>query len=40
MRKELGGWASSVSELYGSPTDITNKAAYIEKSLDWVTEIL
>jgi len=40
MRKELGGWASSVSELYGSPTDITNKAGYIEKSLDWVTEIL
>ena len=40
MRKELGGWASSVSESYGTPTDITNKAAYIEKSLDWVTEIL
>ena len=40
MRKELGGWASSVSESYGTPTDITNKAAYIKKSLDWVTEIL
>ena len=40
MRKELGGWASSVSELYGSPTDIANKAKYIEKSLDWITEIL
>jgi len=40
MRKELGGWASSVSELYGSPTDITNKAKYIKQSLDWVTEIL
>lgn len=40
MRKELGGWASSVSESYGTPTDITNKAAYIERSLDWVTEIL
>ena len=40
MRKELGGWASSVSEMYGTPTDITNKAKYIETSLDWVTEIL
>ena len=40
MRKELGGWASSVSELYGSPTDIANKAKYIEQSLDWITEIL
>lgn len=40
MRKELGGWAKEVSEFYGSPTDIKNKAAYIEKSLDWVTEIL
>ena len=40
MRNELGGWASSVSELYGTPTDITNKAGYIEKALDWSTEIL
>jgi|15BtaG_2_1085339.scaffolds.fasta_scaffold12658_3 integrase len=40
MRKELGGWASSVSEMYGTPTDITNKAGYIEMSLDWVTEVL
>jgi len=40
MRKELGGWASSVSEMYGTPTDITSKAEYIEKSLDWITEIL
>ena len=40
MRKELGGWASSVSAMYGTPTDITNKAGYIEKALDWSTEIL
>ena len=40
MRNELGGWASSVSAMYGTPTDITNKAGYIEKALDWSTEIL
>ena len=39
MRNELGGWASSVSAMYGTPTDITNKAGYIEKALDWSTEI-
>ena len=40
IREELGGWASSVSAKYGTPTDIINKAGYIEKALDWVTEIL
>ena len=40
IRKEIGGWASEQSELYGTPGDIKNKAGYIEKALDWVTEIL
>ena len=40
IRKEIGGWANEQSELYGTPGDIINKAGYIERSLDWVTEIL
>jgi integrase len=40
MQDELGGWAKSVSNNYGTPTDIKNKAKYIERSLDWVTEVL
>ena len=41
-RKEISGWAniSEHSDMYGTPADIKNKAEYIEKSLDWVTEIL
>jgi integrase len=40
MQDELGGWSKNISDMYGTPTDIKNKAEYIEKSLDWVTEIL
>ena len=35
LRKELGGWASSVSQRYGSPTDISLKYEYLIKSLSW-----
>ena len=35
IRQELGGWASSVSQRYGSPTDINLKHEYLIKSLSW-----
>ena len=35
IRKELGGWASSISQSYGSPTDIRLKHEYLIKSLSW-----
>jgi integrase len=35
VRDELGGWTKSLSDLYGSPTDIRLKADYIEASLAW-----
>jgi len=34
IRKEIGGWASSLSEKYGSPTDVEIKAKYINSSID------
>ena len=36
MRKEIGGWASSISEKYGSPTDLQIKAEYMEKSINYL----
>ncbi len=35
MRKEIGGWATSLSEKYGSPTDLQVKAEYIKKSINY-----
>ena len=34
IRDELGGWASSVSDRYGSPADIKIKQRYLLKSID------
>ena len=34
IRDELGGWASSVSDRYGSPADIKIKQDYLLKSID------
>ena len=34
IRDELGGWASSVSDKYGSPADIKVKQSYHLKSID------
>ena len=34
-RNEMLGWSSKVSDLYGSPSDISIKARYLEKTLDW-----
>jgi|TARA_B110000240_G_scaffold178111_1_gene207274 integrase len=34
IRDELGGWASSVSDRYGSPADIKIKQSYLLKSID------
>jgi len=34
IRDELGGWASSVSDKYGSPADIRIKQAYLLKGID------
>jgi hypothetical protein len=31
---ELGGWASSVSDRYGSPADIKIKQRYLLQSID------
>ena len=33
VRDELGGWAKTVSDGYGSPTDLKIKARYISKSI-------
>ena len=35
LQEEIGGWAKSISDNYGSPTDIKIKGKYIKKSLDW-----
>ena len=35
IRDELGGWAKSISDNYGSPTDIAKKNEYLLASLDW-----
>ena len=35
MRNEMLGWSSKVSDRYGSPSDISIKARYLEKTLDW-----
>ena len=35
VRDELQGWSSSVSDRYGSPTDIRKKQAYLIDSLEW-----
>jgi len=35
MRNEMLGWSSKVSDRYGSPSDITIKARYLKKTLDW-----
>ena len=34
IRDELGGWASGVSDRYGSPTDLEIKQGYLLKSID------
>ena len=34
VRDELGGWRKSVSEQYGSPTDIHRKARYLSETID------
>ena len=34
IRDELGGWASSVSDRYGSPADIKIKQDYLLQSID------
>jgi integrase len=34
-RNEMLGWSSKVSDRYGSPSDISIKARYLEKTLDW-----
>jgi integrase len=34
IRDELGGWASSVSDRYGSPADIKIKQRYLLQSID------
>ena len=34
-RNEMLGWSSKVSERYGSPSDISIKAKYLEETLDW-----
>jgi len=33
IRKEIGGWAATLSEKYGSPTDLKVKAEYLNKSI-------
>ena len=33
IRKEIGGWAATLSEKYGSPTDLKVKAEYLKKSI-------
>lgn len=35
IRDELGGWAKSISDNYGSPTDISKKNEYLLASLEW-----
>jgi len=35
MRNEMLGWSSKVSDRYGSPSDISIKARYLKKTLDW-----
>jgi len=35
MRNEMLGWSSRVSDRYGSPSDISIKGRYLEKTLDW-----
>lgn len=39
IRDELGGWASSVSDRYGSPVDIRIKFEYLHKSIDAPTGV-
>ena len=34
VRDELGGWRKTVSEQYGSPTDIRTKAQYLRETID------
>ena len=34
-RNEMLGWSSKVSDRYGSPSDISIKARYLEKTLQW-----
>ena len=34
VRDELGGWRKTVSEQYGSPTDIRKKAEYLRDTID------
>jgi len=34
-RNEMLGWSSKVSDRYGSPSDISIKARYLEQTLDW-----
>jgi integrase len=34
-RNEMLGWSSRVSDRYGNPSDISIKAKYLEKTLDW-----
>ena len=33
IREELGGWAKSISDGYGSPTDLRIKQQYLEASI-------
>ena len=36
VRDELGGWAKSISDNYGSPTDLRLKREYLQNSIDTV----
>jgi len=35
LREEMGGWASDVSDGYGTPDDLMIKGDYLRKSLEW-----
>jgi len=38
-REEICGWRSTDPDLYGQPSDIKNKATYLEASIDWKREL-